>query len=357
MSTERKILLIVLAVVGSLVALLFTSELVEQEVGPKPLTAWVAIEVEGSGIARTGLVRLASGTPFKLHAVVEAETFSGKTIYFTEAARLELEGREVPAESLRPWKGSSEPRILWFTVEGYTPFLEVETRETLDTFRFENHFRADWPRTWAIPGDLRPRAERDLKTGPIDGIARFGTQRYHVRVEIFGPESQITPRLRLQSLNAADIPDELDAISTVVATLPAPLAEPSRVYGLSQIEPVPGSSPEVAQQLTDWYDQGVTFSRLAVLRGHLASTGVDYEQLAWNAVELGTDLSWDETGASEGDLLRVGNRWVVLLQDRGIEGILDKEDLCLDFDKGARMRLIGEVFTGEGLVEWAGVRP
>lgn len=357
MSTERRILLIVLAVVGVLVALLFSSEVVEQEVAPKPVAAWVAIEVADSGIARTGPTQLDSGTPFTLHAVVQAETFTGKTVYFTEAPRLELEGSEVSAETLRPWKGPSEPRILWFTVEGYTPFLEAATPEALDTFRFEDHFRADWPRTWSIPGDLRPRAERDLKTGPVDGISRFGTQRYHVRVEIFGPESQITPRLRLQSLSAGDLPDQVEAIATVVSTLPAPLSELSRVYGLTQIEPVSDESLEVAKKLSDWYRQGLTFSRLAVLRAHLASSGLDYEQLRWEAVELGGDLSWGESGAAAGDLVRVGNRWVVLLQDRGVDGLLDHDDLCLDFDKGARMRLVGEVFTGDGLVEWARVRP
>ena len=66
-------------------------------------------------------------------------------------------------------------------------------------------------------------------------------------------------------------------------------------------------------------------------------------------------MPWGAEGAVGGDLLRVGNRWVVLLQDRGLEGFLDRDDLCLDFDRGARMRLVGEVFTGDGLVEWAGL--
>ena len=87
----------------------------------------------------------------------------------------------------------------------------------------------------------------------------------------------------------------------------------------------------------------------------LGRSGVEYRNLEWVAVELGVDQRWGGEGAMEGDLLRVGNRWVVLLQDRGTEQILDRNDLCLDFDKGARMRLVGEVFTGEGLVEWSGL--
>ena len=355
MSTERKIFLIVLAVVGGLVILLFSSDVVEREVAPQPVAARVAIEVEGSGVARTGRVEIASGTPFRLHAVVQAETLSGRTIYFTEASRLELDGEEIPAEALRPWKRSVQPRILWFTVEGYTPFFEADSADALADFHFKDHFRADWPRTWSIPGDLRPRAERDLKSGPIDGIPRFGTQRYHVRVEMFGPESQIKPRLRLPSLGAADLPDQVEAISTIVSALPEPLSVSSSGYGLTQIEPGPESPPEVLRQLAEWYEQSLTLSRLAVLREHLSRSNVEYKDLEWVAVELGVDRSWGGTGATGGDLLRVGNRWVILLQDRGIEHILDGDDLCLDFDKGGRIRLVGEVFTGDGLVEWSGL--
>ena len=58
-----------------------------------------------------------------------------------------------------------------------------------------------------------------------------------------------------------------------------------------------------------------------------------------------------------GDLLRVGERWVVLLEDRGISGRADRDDLCLDFDKGPRVNRIGDVFTGDGLIEWASISP
>jgi hypothetical protein len=355
MSTERKILLIVLGVVAGLVLLLFSSEVIEQEVAPKPVAAWVAVETEGSNVARTGRVGLTGGTPFRLHAVVQAETFSGNTIYFTEAKHLVLDGVEIADELLQPWESSNEPRILWFTVEGYTPFLEVSSVEALASFHFQDQFRADWPRTWSIPGDLRPRGERELARGALDGIARFGTQRFHVRVEIFGPESQITPRLRIQSLSAADLPERIDSISTVVSTLPEPLAISTSVYGLTQIEPQPDSAPGVADQLNSWFEKEIAFSRLKVLRQHLQRSGVVYGDLDWVPVELGVDRFWGREGAAEGDLLRVGNRWVILLQDRGLPGELDRDDLCLDFDKGARIRIVGEVFTGDGLVEWAGL--
>lgn len=353
MSTEKKVLLAVLGVVALLVVALFSSEVVEREIAPKPRAAWVAIEVGDSGLARTGPVEISAGTTFRLHAAIEAETFSGETIYYSEAQGLEIEGREIPTESIRLWNRSTEPRILWFTVEGYTPFLEVESQDDLAAFRFQDNFRADWPRTWSIPGDLRPRGERDLKSGPIEGLERFGTQRYHVRFEIFGPQSEITPLMRLQSLRASDLPQRFEAFATVQATLPGALALPSRVYGLSQIEPMSEVALGVIEKLTEWYQGNMAFSRLLVLRDLLDRSGTTYGDLDWTAVELGVDQFWGEEGVMAGDLLRVGNRWVIVLLDQASQGLLDREDLCLDFDKGARVRQIGDVFTGEGLVEWA----
>jgi hypothetical protein len=356
MTTERKVLLIVVAAVAGLLLVVLTSSVVEREIAPDPVAAHVAIEIDGSGIARTGRSRISSGTPFELHAVVEARTFSGETIYFTQAERLEIDGVEIDSGRLRPWQRDSEPRILWFTVEGFRPYFEIDSPDELLEFRFQDHFRADWPRTWSVPGDLRPRAERDLKTGPVEDLARFGTQRFHVRVEFFGPKSEISPVLRLRSPGAEDLPERLESIATVVAELPEPMTAASRAYGLSQIEPAPEILPQVAPRLVEWFGREVAFSRLTVLHAHLGRTGLEYSTLGWVPVELGVDVSWGPGGAEAGDLLRVGARWVFLLKDRGIDGRLDRDDLCLDFDRGARIRSTGEVFTGEGLVEWASLR-
>lgn len=353
MSTEKKIFLAVLGVVTLLVVVLFSAEIVEREVAPEPRAAWVAIEIDDSGTARTGPIEIDSGTPFRLHAVLEAESFSGETIYYTEAKGLELDGQEIPPQALRIWNRSTEPRILWFTVEGFKPFLEVSSASDVAEFRFQDNFRADWPRTWSIPGDLRPRGERDSKSGPLEGLSRFGTQRYHVRIEIYGPKSEIKPLMRIQSLRAEDLPERAEDFATVQATLAGSLALPSKIYGLSQIEPDQEALATVAEQLTDWYRGNLSFSRLLLLRDMLDRSQATYSSLEWTAVELGLDQIWGSGGVTGGDLLRVGNRWVVLLQDKGLEGTLDSEDLCLDFDKGARVRQVGEVFTGEGLVEWA----
>lgn len=353
MSTEKKIIWGVLVGVAVLVLVLFSTGKVEEELAPQPKAAWVAVEVEDSGLARTGRIEIASGTPFRLHAVVEAETFRGRTVYYTEARRLEIDRREIPQEAVRVWQRATQPRILWFTVEGFKPFIEIQDAAELEKFRFEEFFRADWPRAWAVPGDLQPRSETALRSAPLGEIPRFGTQRYHVRVEIFGPESEITPRIRLRSTQAQELLSKVDSFTTVVATLPGALEAPTRVFGLTQIEPSPEILVPLADRLTGWFLQGIAFSRLSVLRDLLRRSGVDYDELEWRSVDLAAGPGWGEEGVDSGDLLRVGDRWVILLSDQGQPGVLDRDDLSLDFDKGARAQKLAEVFAGDGLVYWA----
>lgn len=353
MSSERRILWGVIFGVALVVVVIMSIPEVEKRAAPAPRAAWVAVETAASPLARTGDVQILAGMPFRLHAVLEAESWTGKTVYFTEAEQLELEGRRIPASALRRWSETEEARILWFTVEGFTPYMEVREAPDLARFRFEEFFRADWPRAWSVPGSLQPRRELPDDSVPLDDLPRFGTQRFHVRIELFGPESRIAPRARIQSMRASELPATASRFTTVTATLPGPLELPSRVFGLTQIEPLPGALPQVAERLVSWSRDRIAFSRVTVLGELLERSGVAFGDLSWESVDLAAGPAWGEQGVLEGDLLRVGDRWLIVFLDRGLPGVLDREDLTLDFGKGARVRKVEEIFTGEGLVDWA----
>jgi hypothetical protein len=353
MSPEQKVGWIVGGVVVAVVAFLLLSERVEQKLAPEAQRVWVAIEVAGSGTAATGRLYLESGTPFTLHAVLEARTFGGDTVYFTEASRLEIRGEAVPTEALRRWTRSEEVRILWFTVEGFTPYFEVSDAADLESFEFREFYRPEWPRTWSVPGELQPFAEKYDPQAPKAQLPAFGTQRYHLRLEFFGPESAITPRLRLQSPPAGVLPDDEADLPTVVVSLPDALAAPSRVFGLTQIEILTPDLTSVAERMMSWSARQLAFSRLTVIKEMLSAAGVTYEALEWQEVDLESGPDWGGEGVAAGDFLRVGDRLVVLVKDLGAPTVLDYRDLCFDYLKGAKMQPLREVFAGEGLVEWA----
>jgi hypothetical protein len=353
MTREQKIYWAAVAVVVLLVGGLMLSTGVEQQLAPEPVAAWVALQPEGSEVARTGRIEIPAGTGFKLHAVMQAKEWSGKTVYFTEADRVVIEGEEIPGERIRRWTRDDGPRILWFTVEGFSPFIALEEAEAFQDFEFREVFRSDWARAWTIPGDLQPSAERQEVREMVTGLPRFGTQRFHVRIEMFGPKSSITPEVRLRSAEAKDLPEAVGDFPTAIASLPGGLEVPSQVFGLSQIEVPPQELAEVAEQIADWTRKRLAFSRLTVVREMLDRAGISYEDLQWVDVDLLEGPEWSREGVEPGDFLRVGERIAIVVADRGDPGVLDRYDLCFDFIKGARVRPLDEIFVGEGLVEWA----
>lgn len=324
---------------------------VQRELGPQPVAAHVAIEAEGSGVAVVGPVRLEAGTPFTLHAVLEAERRDGSPVYYTEAPALRIDGREASTQDVEAWnEGPTTVKILWFTVEGTIPYLELEAGEDLSRFRMSEIFRAQWPQTWTVPGNLEPANDDALVRDGARGGNPFGTQRYHVRIELFERGNAVVPRERYRSADAAAARAAPDSFPTAVSALPGVLAPASEVFGLTQIEPPPGAPRELSQGIRELVRSDLAFSRLTVLDSLLSAAGVGLADLTWRRVDLGAGLPWEGQGGdvAPGALLRVGNRIVVLYQDQGTEGILDRRDLCFDYARGAAVRALGDVFSGEG---------
>ena len=173
----------------------------------------------------------------------------------------------------------------------------------LESFHFSEFYRSEWPRAWSVPGHLEPSSETLKPRRQAIGLAPFGTQRFHVRIEVYGPESRIRPRQRFVSWGATDLPAKAERFPTVAAHLPGLLRAPSRVFGLTQIEPGPGLSQERVR-VAGWTRQGIAFSRLAVLKQILDEAGVSYDELAWLEVDLGQGPPWGAGSTKAGDLLR-----------------------------------------------------
>lgn len=332
----------------ALVLLLLLGGRVQRELLPEPRRAHVAISTD-AGAARVGRVELAAGAPFRLHAVLEADSVDGEPVYYTEAEGLVLEGRPVPQQRLRPPRRFADARVLWFSVEGPAPYLEVAEGEALTDLDYREVFRADWARAWSVPGSIT--SSHLEATGGRDDlpIPPFGTLRFHLRIELFGPESEITPRHRLRSPGADALPAARENFATATVGHADIAHSVARVFGLPQVELPVGASAADKLLLLEWTERDLAFSRVTLLRRLFDEAGVAWEDAGWAEVELDGSQEWLRAG----DLLRVGERFVVLYQDRGTPGRLDYDDLCLDFDRGAAVRRLGEIFTGQGLVEWA----
>ena len=257
-----------------------------------------------------------------------------------------MQGESIAPESIRAWDGSERVSLLWFSVEGSAPAVMAEEGATLEPFSFRENFRANWARTWSIPGTVQPLRETAMVIAP-ERRPDHGTMRYYVRIELFGGESDITPKARFESLRAESLPEAAADFATVTLYDPAALRIPSSVFGTTQFE---GVEAIAGRDLVSWVEQRLGFSRAAVLKASLRAAGRDWESLEWSEI----DLAESSTGGAfeAGALLRSGDRLVYLYRDLGAPGI-DYEDLCLDFEESARILSLADVFAGSGLVELA----
>ena len=357
MDSQTKILFASVVGVALVVVAVSLQPVIEETLAPELEVAWVAVEVAGSAVARIGPVEIESGTPFTLHAVVEAKGRGGP-IYYTEAEALSIGGREVDPEQLRHWNRPLEARIRWFTIEGSPPYVEVSSGEDLERFRLQELYRPDWPLAWSVPGVVEPAQDDHLQDDSAMPRREFGTQRYHVSLELYGKIDKVRPKKQVRSWKAQDLDRDAARFPTVRQVLPGLLAPASRVFGLTHLEVVgEDAPPDLAQRIDELARQGLAFSRATVLRDHLEAAGKRLSELTWRDVDLVEGSSEWGVEASPGDLLRVGERFVVLFDDRGTAGILDYEDFCFDFARGAAVRRLSDVFTGEGVVELASLAP
>jgi hypothetical protein len=350
--TNRKIFWGVAIAAAAVVAAVLLWPGVEEELAPEPVRGWAAVEVEGAGTAVVGRVEMAEGTPFRVHAVLEGRGRGGETVYYTDAPGLTIGGERVPAERLRRWERQTTVRVLWFTVEGVIPYLSLQEGQDLSRFRFEGFFRPEWGSGWSVPGELEPANDARLVREDRQGRLPFGTQRYQARIEIFRLEDDLVPRQRFESPGPAAVMADPAAFPTAVVTLPGPAGPASAVFGLTGIEPPLGAGEELQATLLDWTRERLAFGRVSLLRAILDAAGFAFDQLEWRLADLEAGPPWGGEGVATGDLLRVGERFVVLYQDRGQAGVLDREDLCFDYARGSVVRPLGHVFAGGGDIEW-----
>lgn len=362
MTTETKIVVIVIAVLVVAVAALFLAPSISEMGEPVATAAWVGIEVEGSGTAVVGRVEIEAGTPFTLHAIIEARDGDEPT-YYTEAPGVTIGGEAVPAERVRRWDRRKTVQVLWSTVEGGRPVVELAPGDAGEQIGFVEFLRTDWPYNWSVRGRLEPDADDALAT-PASRLERpFGTLRYQVAIEIYPEEQQEVPELRLSSWGGSQLPQRAAEFPTVVAALPGPAGPASSVFGLTHLVAPPDAPAELQRQLVDLTREHLAYATLPVIRRVIFGAGADPEDLPWRYVDFDGTLAWGDD-AHPGDLLRAGERIVVLYTDAAPgqteqsepapgNGVLDRDDLCFDLVQGASVRSLGEVFEGEGgQVEW-----
>jgi len=175
---ENRVFWIIAAVIVLVVGVVLFQPTVEEQLAPKLDSAWVAIEIDGSGISEVGSFVLEQGQGFKLRAVAGARKRDGSPVYYTEAEKLIIAGEEIPPEQIKRWDRSKPIKIRWYTVEGRFPYFPLDAEVGIAGFEFQEFLRSDWPLTWSTPGDINAAHDDHLAGTPHMPSQPLGTPRY-----------------------------------------------------------------------------------------------------------------------------------------------------------------------------------
>ena len=283
------ILLVALVTVG-----IFLQPNIEEQLAPEPEIAWVGIQCDPDGPAVVGPIqRRTDDVPCMLHAILEARNRNDEPVYYTEVERLSFGDVEVDPDRLRRWRRGRWIKARWFTLEGERPYVRLNSEDGITGFRPKEFFRSDWPLAWSIPASVDAANDNHLADGSVLERQLFGTQRYHVRVEIYRFEDDLLPLQVVRSWGINDLKEHFDAFPTLEVTQPGPLEPATRVFGLTQLELPEDPSPELSEQIDELSQRQIAFSKLTLLRDQIRPYRPDTGVLA---VDDGGSVGGDPMG-------------------------------------------------------------
>lgn len=360
MESRRLVAILSAAIVIVLVLVFVVVPAIRLRTLPTPERAWVGVELEDSGVAVVGRAEIDARQPFRLHGILEAKRRDGESVFFTDAATVTFvagarsaQEEHYEGDAVRPYAGPKLARVIWLRLQGPTPYLRLQSGEdNLDRLTFTEFAQPDWGRGWSTKGSLEARHDASLEEDGLGEALGFGTEHVQAWIELVADEKAVLPEARFRSPGIEELRADPASFSTVVATVPGALSVPTAVFGLTQIETPPDASEHLLQRLAEIQRNHLAFSQLLLLRATIEAAGQTVDGLRWQLLDWSQRPPWGTT-VRPGDLLRVGARWVVLFRDVGEEGVLDPADLCLDYDKGAKVRALDAVFEATGDLEWA----
>ncbi len=319
----------------------------------EPTAALVAIQRPGSDVAHVGPVRFQTGDTIHLFAVLVGQE-NDEPVYYTSATKLELPSGLVADDRLRPFP-DRPIRCLWQTIEGPAPFVRIGSLEQLKGLEFTNYSHPDWGLECKTTATITARQRETVAVPEDERRLAFGVQNYQVWVELLDQATDLVAQRTLRSDGSDALFDEPGDFARAEMLLDGTLARASSVFGRTQLEWTDDLPLEGQTEILRLHQLGVTWSRLALLTELLGRDAGDH--FDWQLTDFSGKLPFRDLGSADqgirpGDLMRVSDRVLVVFRDVGQVGVLDADDLGFDFDRGAVVRRLGDVFVGEGDVEW-----
>lgn len=347
MRSERRLLITVFLTLMALIFLPLLVHHIRQSRRPVPVEARIVTATGSDPQHRTGRRTVAAGDSVDVALAVRIAQIGRQDRWLAPVEELVIDGHGVSCETSETWvEDELGLRVFWFTVESANLGGRLTGDTAAERLRYRTFLAPEMGRGLRAERLPEPHNDDHLGTGAPAVVEGIGTIRLYARVELVESPSTVRPQytlstLGLDSLRSPSFPalhlagDFADGIQPVVGEL----------FRLPGFEP-DGDTSEGRNRVTV-AELGATFNSLVDQRLVTSSwttaavaaagrPGLDRAQLEvvsqiraddLQPVDGGAALEWN-VDLRAGDLIRSGQRWLVLVSDDG-NGILDAADAVI----------------------------
>jgi hypothetical protein len=285
-------------------------------------------------VFREGPRTVAADERVQLAVALRLTYRDGSSKWLAAVEELEIDGRTTEHVITTRWpEEDREARVFWFTLEAPVLGGRAGPDDISEKLAYRSFLAQELGNHWLVDGDPEHHADDLVNLGGGAVTVNAGTYRPYVRVEVSG-RSKDAERQAATSLG----PEQVDNPRMVRISRQLPheiglnpvAGELFRLPGLEPIEGFDEDLTELARQrlaTSSW-----TFASYAVF-GEETSSPSNLQRLwsgRWNGKRMAPGSNpprWDG-GVRTGDLLRQGERWLVLVSDDG-NGTLSARDLVM----------------------------
>lgn len=297
---------------------------------PTLIGARVVAATADDPVFRTEPRDVASAEGVRLAVALHIDTPGRGQWWLAPVEHLEIDGAEVEHTVADEWPESDRVlRVFWFSHECAVLGGSIDDATVSQRLDYRKFLAPELGQDLLATGEPAFHGTDTINLGDDIVPTTAGTYRLSVRVEVVADASSIRP---LQSTASVDSPDpENAAVLRISRSLPEsvlPHPEAGRLFRLPGFQPVDGTTIDMVD---------LSRRRLATssrVFASLAATGsetldptslVPVGSIRLDQLDSGHTLRWGPD-VTAGDVLRQGDRWLVLVSDDG-NGVVDGPDL------------------------------